>query len=62
MLGWEHPKLFFPLPCQYNLQVKLDIDQSQFSKEMDVKDAVAAPEYRNCKQTAKIIHINGLIP
>lgn len=60
MLGWEHPELFYELPCQYNLQSYIDIDQSEYSKSEEVKKA--DPEYRNCKQHGRIIHVNGLIP
>jgi len=59
MLGWERPDLFYMLPCQFNVQVFVDIDKSEESKEKD--EFVKDPEYRNCRETPKIYHINGLI-
>ena len=29
MLGWERPDLFYMLPCQFNVQVFVDIDKSE---------------------------------
>ena len=60
MLGWEHPELFHELPCEYNVQVYLDIDGSEEGKARDKK--MVDPPYRNCNTAPKIVHINGLIP
>ncbi|XP_023345198.1 xyloside xylosyltransferase 1 isoform X2 [Eurytemora carolleeae] len=59
LMGWEYSELFYNLPCQYNYQTYRDIDYTQFSLELDVKND--DPEYRNCKNQGKVIHVNGLI-
>ena len=59
MMGWEYPDLFYPLPCEYNLQTYRDIDSTTWSLEEDRRQE--DPEYRNCNKDGKIIHVNGLI-
>ena len=34
MLGWERPDLFYMLPCQFNVQVFVDIDKSEVTQQI----------------------------
>ena len=52
LLGWKHPQLFHPLPCQYNVQTSQGYTSSEeFSEIWD--------QYTKCQGRPKIIHENG---
>ena len=57
LLGWEQPKLFYLLPCEYNVQVHEGYNTPEY--------ADLWPMYRNCSgpddTNTKIVHWNGIL-
>jgi len=54
MLGWEHPGMFYGLPCQLNVQTFRDPSMSQETADL-------LETYSACPNKPKIIHRNGSI-
>ncbi|XP_023341624.1 xyloside xylosyltransferase 1 [Eurytemora carolleeae] len=54
MLGWEHPELFYSLPCSLNYQTYLEkITTEEFRRNYT--------SFINCPEYPLIIHSNGSI-
>jgi len=51
VLGWEMEELFYPLPCQYNVQMDQTYNTDQYKDMWTV--------YHKCDITTMILHRNG---
>ena len=51
VLGWEMEELFYPLPCQYNVQMDQTYNKDQYKDMWTV--------YHKCDITTMILHRNG---